>query len=72
MLPRTRRVTFLALSVLSTAVEHHFRDENGNYGITNFALGRLFGTLYVRSERSRSPTVSTSATLGKWPGAILG
>ncbi len=37
---------------------HHFHDENGNYGITNFAWDRLFGTLYERRDRPRkSPTV---------------
>ncbi|MBB4619614.1 sterol desaturase/sphingolipid hydroxylase (fatty acid hydroxylase superfamily) [Sphingomonas abaci] len=32
-------------------MEHHFHDENGNYGITNFAWDRLFGTLYTRADR---------------------
>lgn len=37
---------------------HHFHDETGNYGITNFAWDRLFGTFYERSARPlRSPTV---------------
>lgn len=37
---------------------HHFHDENGNFGITNFFWDRLFGTLYERSERpEKSPTV---------------
>jgi sterol desaturase/sphingolipid hydroxylase (fatty acid hydroxylase superfamily) len=34
-------------------MEHHFHDENGNFGITNFAWDRLFGTLYRRSDRPR-------------------
>jgi sterol desaturase/sphingolipid hydroxylase (fatty acid hydroxylase superfamily) len=39
-------------------MEHHFHDENGNFGITNFAWDRLFGTLYSRKERpAKSPTV---------------
>ncbi len=37
---------------------HHFHDENGNYGITNFFWDRLFGTFYERIERAKkSPTV---------------
>jgi sterol desaturase/sphingolipid hydroxylase (fatty acid hydroxylase superfamily) len=38
--------------------EHHFHDEDGNFGITNFAYDRLFGTLYARTDRpAKSPTV---------------
>jgi len=37
---------------------HHFHDETGNFGITNFLWDRLFGTSYARvSERKKSPTV---------------
>ena len=37
---------------------HHFFDESGNYGITNFMWDRLFGTFYEREDRrGRSPTV---------------
>jgi sterol desaturase/sphingolipid hydroxylase (fatty acid hydroxylase superfamily) len=37
---------------------HHFHDESGNFGITNFAWDRLFGTFYERIERPiRSATV---------------
>lgn len=37
---------------------HHFFDETGNYGITNFIWDRLLGTFYEREERRvRSPTV---------------
>ncbi len=37
---------------------HHFHDESGNFGITNYWWDRLFGTLYERvSERKKSPTV---------------
>ncbi|RME64232.1 MAG: fatty acid hydroxylase family protein [Alphaproteobacteria bacterium] len=37
---------------------HHFHDERGNYGITNFAIDRLFGTFYRREARpEKSPTV---------------
>ncbi|WP_420138484.1 sterol desaturase family protein [Sphingomonas sp.] len=39
-------------------MEHHYHDEDGNFGITNFAWDRLFGTLYTRAERpSKSATV---------------
>ena len=39
-------------------MEHHFLDEKGNYGITNFAVDKLLGTYYERHERGkRSPTV---------------
>lgn len=39
-------------------MEHHFHDESGNFGITNFAWDRLFGTLYTRRDRpAKSPTV---------------
>ena len=37
---------------------HHFHDETGNFGITNFFWDRLFGTGYAKvSERKKSPTV---------------
>lgn len=37
---------------------HHFHDETGNFGITNFAWDRLFGTFYEREARkAKSPTV---------------
>ena len=37
---------------------HHFHDENGNYGITNYFWDRVLGTFYDRPERPRkSPTV---------------
>jgi len=32
-------------------MEHHFHDETGNFGITNFAWDQLFGTYYTRTER---------------------
>lgn len=39
-------------------MEHHFYDETGNFGITNFVWDRLFGTLYTRADRAaKSPTV---------------
>lgn len=37
---------------------HHFHNESGNFGITNFGWDRLFGTFYERIERpARSATV---------------
>jgi sterol desaturase/sphingolipid hydroxylase (fatty acid hydroxylase superfamily) len=37
---------------------HHFHDERGNYGITNYFWDRLLGTFYDRPERpAKSPTV---------------
>ena len=39
-------------------MEHHFHDEDGNYGITTFFWDKLFGTYYDRSQRpEKSPTV---------------
>ncbi len=39
-------------------MEHHFHDEDGNYGITSFLPDKLFGTLYDRRERPvKSKTV---------------
>ncbi len=36
---------------------HHFHDEDGNFGITNFFWDRLFGTFYEVSSRPKSSTV---------------
>ena len=37
---------------------HHFHDETGNFGITNFVWDKLFGTFYERVDRPvKSPTV---------------
>lgn len=39
-------------------MEHHFHDEDGNFGITNFLWDRMFATLYARAERpAKSSTV---------------
>jgi sterol desaturase/sphingolipid hydroxylase (fatty acid hydroxylase superfamily) len=43
-------------------MEHHFHDEDGNFGITNFAWDKLFGTYYRRPERPRKS--STVFNLG--------
>lgn len=38
---------------------HHFHDEDGNFGITNFTIDKLLGTFYERKERkTRSTTVN--------------
>ncbi|WBO21097.1 sterol desaturase family protein [Sphingomonas abietis] len=50
------RVKWLAVMKVRH-VEHHFHDEDGNFGITNFAWDRLFGTLYARADRPKSATV---------------
>jgi len=56
---------------------HHFHDEAGNYGITNFTWDRLFGTLYERKDRPhKSPTVfnlgynDAAAKRYPWVGAL--
>jgi sterol desaturase/sphingolipid hydroxylase (fatty acid hydroxylase superfamily) len=37
---------------------HHFHDETGNFGITNFAVDKVFGTFYEREDRKvKSETV---------------
>lgn len=37
---------------------HHFRNERGNYGITNFFWDRLFSTYYDKGDkREKSPSV---------------
>jgi sterol desaturase/sphingolipid hydroxylase (fatty acid hydroxylase superfamily) len=39
-------------------MEHHYFDEDGNYGITNFFWDRLLGSYYEKKDRPRrSPTV---------------
>lgn len=56
-LPYKPRIRFLA-DMKARHLAHHFHDENGNYGITNFAWDRLLGTRYERRDRpARSPTV---------------
>ena len=53
-------------------MEHHFHDEDGNFGITNFMWDKLFGTYYQRGERpEKSETVFnlgyTPEAAEKWP-----
>jgi sterol desaturase/sphingolipid hydroxylase (fatty acid hydroxylase superfamily) len=39
-------------------IEHHYFDEDGNYGITNYVWDRILGTFYEKKDRpDRSPTV---------------
>ncbi|PTQ07879.1 fatty acid hydroxylase [Sphingomonas oleivorans] len=48
----------LLLAMKTRHMAHHFHDETGNFGITNYFWDRLFGTLYEKvSERKKSPTV---------------
>ncbi|MFQ5562041.1 MAG: sterol desaturase family protein [Parvularculaceae bacterium] len=51
---------------------HHFHNEQGNYGITNFFWDRVFGTHYEEiAEAPRSPTARnlgyTDEMVGKYP-----
>lgn len=53
-------------------MEHHFHDEDGNFGITNFMWDKLFGTYYQRGERpEKSETVFnlgyTPEAAEQWP-----
>jgi sterol desaturase/sphingolipid hydroxylase (fatty acid hydroxylase superfamily) len=51
------RVKWLAV-MKARHMEHHFHDETGNFGITNFVWDRVFGTLYRRVQRpAKSATV---------------
>jgi len=51
------RIRWLAV-LKQRHMEHHFHDEDGNFGITNFFWDHLFGTLYTRRDRpAKSPTV---------------
>ena len=65
------RVKWLAV-MKARHMEHHFHDETGNFGITNFAWDRVFGTLYRRVDRPvKSPTVFnlgyTDAVAARYP-----
>jgi sterol desaturase/sphingolipid hydroxylase (fatty acid hydroxylase superfamily) len=56
-LPYKPRLRLLA-DMKRRHMEHHFHDEDGNFGITNFVWDRLFGTLYDRRTRpEKSATV---------------
>lgn len=46
------------LAMKTRHMAHHFFDESGNYGITNYFWDRLFGTFYEREDRKvKSSTV---------------
>lgn len=46
------------VAIKARHMAHHYHDETGNFGITNFGWDRLFGTLYDGvSARKKSPTV---------------
>ncbi|MDE2302317.1 MAG: sterol desaturase family protein [Sphingomonadales bacterium] len=52
--------------------EHHYFDEDGNFGITNYFFDRVFGTFYEKKERpTRSETVFnlgyTEEVAARWP-----
>ena len=52
--PRSR----LLASMKKRHMAHHFHDERGNFGITNYFWDRALGTYYDRTERpAKSPTV---------------
>lgn len=58
---------------------HHFHNETGNFGITNFFWDRLFGTLYDKAKQvPKSATVfnlgytARQAELYPWVGALSG
>ena len=55
-------------------MEHHFLDETGNFGITNYFWDRVLGTYYDRRERPEQEPrrCSTSATRPRSPSAIRG
>ena len=46
------------ISVKKLHMAHHFHNETGNFGITNYVWDRVFGTLYAQmKDRPRSATV---------------
>ncbi len=60
--PRNRWVA----SIKQRHLSHHFHNEDGNYGITNYFWDRLFGTYYERAASGRrAPRSSISATRRK-------
>lgn len=66
--PKTRWMQYMKQRHL----EHHFHDEDGNFGITNYMWDRLLGTYYERKDRKqRSPTVFnlgyTEEVAMRWP-----
>lgn len=60
-------------------MEHHFHDEDGNFGITNFFWDKLFNTYYRRTDRpTKSATVhnlgytKTQAKIYPWVAELSG
>ncbi len=48
----------LVLFIKQRHMEHHYHDEDGNFGIANLLWDRILGTLYERKDRKdRSETV---------------
>ena len=52
----------ILLNMKQRHMAHHFHNEQGNYGITNFFWDRVFGTLY--SNKDRPPKSATVYNLG--------
>jgi sterol desaturase/sphingolipid hydroxylase (fatty acid hydroxylase superfamily) len=60
------------LAMKTRHMAHHFHDESGNFGITNFWWDRLGRTFYARvADRKKSPTVFnlgyTPEVAKSWP-----
>lgn len=60
------------LNMKQRHMQHHFHNENGNYGITNFWWDRLGRTYFPKvSDQKKSPTVFnlgyTPEVAEKWP-----
>nr|WP_279347189.1 sterol desaturase family protein [Govania unica] len=60
-------------------MSHHFHNENGNYGITNYICDRVFGTYYDNNAKmGKSPTVfnlgysEEEAALYPWVAELSG
>jgi sterol desaturase/sphingolipid hydroxylase (fatty acid hydroxylase superfamily) len=65
------RAKWLA-AIKARHMAHHFHDEAGNFGITNFFWDKLFGTFYERPDRpKKSATVFnlgyTDEVAQRWP-----
>lgn len=60
------------LNIKTRHMEHHFHDETGNFGITNYWWDRLFASHYAKvAGRPKSPTVFnlgyTDEIAARWP-----
>ena len=61
-----------AAAIKARHMAHHFHDETGNFGITNFGWDKLFGSFYERADRpAKSATVFnlgyTEDVARRWP-----